>query len=261
MNKYKIPTLHKEDTSITTEYGQVISFPIHTHSYCEIILYEPFDGYVCINDQVITPNKATATLIVPGDFHEIVVNNKTASKFMKISFTTNIFEKFTLPNTSMILNSVSCDSLFFKAYKEIIENPCNEYFKKALIKVLVCIFSQNGTSIANNQHTNSNRYSAEAVRIINEEYDDDLTLASVAKRLSVTPQHLSNTFKLNIGINFSNYLTVIRLQHAEQLLIETNESITNICDMCGYRNFSHFIRSFKKTYGISPSIYRKSRIL
>lgn len=259
MDKYKIPTLHKAETNITTECGQVSSYPIHIHSYCEMILYEPFDGYVCINDQIIIPDKLISTLIIPGDFHEIVVNNKSHSKFLKISFTTNIFEKSNSPKTSMLLKSILYDSLFYKAYNEVINNPDNEYFKKALTKVLVCIITQNGQTIPTNQHSGSNRYSSEAVRIINEKYDDDLTLSSVAKLLSITPQHLSNTFKTNIGINFSNYLTAIRLQHAERLLIETNESVTNISDMCGYKNFSHFIRSFKKTYGISPSIYRKNR--
>ena len=97
------------------------------------------------------------------------------------------------------------------------------------------------------------------VRIINKKYNEDLTLPSVAKLLSITPQHLSNTFKSNVGITFSGYLTAVRLQHAEKLLIDTNESVTDICDMCGYKNFSHFIRSFKKTYGMSPSSYRKSK--
>lgn len=259
MDKYKIPTLHKTETNITTEYGQVSSYPIHIHSYCEMILYEPFDGHVCINDQSIVPDNLTAILIIPGDFHEIVVNNKSNSKFMKISFTSNIFEKSNLPQTSVVLKSILYDSLFFKAYNETINNPGNEDLKKALTKALVCIIIQNGQAIQTKQHSGRNRYGSEALRIINENYDDDLTLSSVAKLLSVTPQHLSNTFKTNIGINFSNYLTAIRLQHAERLLIETNESVTNISDMCGYKNFSHFIRSFKKTYGISPSIYRKNR--
>lgn len=257
MNKHKVRTFYKTNTNITTEYGPVFPFPIHIHSYCEMILYEPFDGYVCINDQVITPNNLTATLIAPGDFHEIVVNTNSDSKYIKISFTDNIFEKTCYPKTSMVLKDIEQDSLFFKIYNEIIEKQNNEQLKKALTEVTICIIMQNGEKIPSVQPVNNDRYSSETMRIINEKYNEDLTLSSVAKLLSITPQHLSNTFKSNVGITFSNYMTAVRLQHAEKFLIETKESITDICYMCGYKNFSHFIRSFKKTYGVSPSIYRK----
>lgn len=259
MNNHKIPTFHKTDANITTESGTVQSFPIHIHSYCEMLLYEPFDGYICINDRVIVPESLTSVLIIPGDFHEIVVNGTPDSEFMKLSFASNTLDKADFPKTSMLLKSIDRDSLFYKIFKEIIDNPFNEQLKKALTQVLICKILQNGEIIAPNTPCNGSNYCADAIRIINEKYDDDLTLSSMAKLLSITPQYLSSTFKSNIGISFSNYLIAIRLRHSEKLLIETDESITNICDMCGYKNFSHFIRSFKKTYGISPSLYRKVR--
>lgn len=259
MNTHKIPTLYKTNTNISTEYGRVFSFPTHIHSYCEMLLYEPFDGYVCINDKIITPDKLTATIIIPGDFHEIVVNNNSNSKYIKISFITDIFEKMNYPQTSMVLKPIDRDSLFFRMYNEIAENPANEPLKKVLTEAILCIAMQKGEIIPSIQPIDNNRYSSEAIKIINKKYNEDLTLPSVAKLLSITPQHLSNTFKSNVGITFSGYLTAVRLQHAEKLLIDTNESVTDICDMCGYKNFSHFIRSFKKTYGMSPSSYRKSK--
>ena len=259
MDKYKIPTLHKTDTNITTDCGQVFTFPTHIHSYFEILLYEPFDGYVIINDQVIIPDTLTATVIVPGDFHEIVVNNKSDSKFFKISFTTNTFEN-NFAKTSMVLKSIAYDSLFCKTYNEIMENPSNEQLKKVLLQVIICIMAQNGKSITSVKHS-ENDYVSETIKIVNEKYDDDISLSSIANLLAITPQYLSNTFKSNTGISFSNYLTAFRLHHAEKLLIETNESITDISYMCGYKNFSHFIRTFKKIYGVTPSIYRKTKPL
>ena len=259
MNNHKIPILHKTDTNITIESGKVISYQIHIHSYCEILLYEPFDGYIRVNDRIITPDNLTAILIIPVDFHEIVVNGNSDATFKKIFFTSNIFEKTIFPKKSMLFESIDANSLFLKTYNEIIQNPANEHFKKILTQVIIYIIVQNGQVIEMKQATNSNNYSSEAIRIINEKYDENLTLSSVAKFISITPQYLSNIFKETIGITFCTYLTAIRLQHAEKLLIETNESVTDICDMCGYENFSHFIRSFKKKYGISPSVYRKNR--
>lgn len=259
MQRYKVPTFYKKDTDISTEMGQAISFPIHIHSYYEMVLYEQFDGYVGINDRIVIPDSNTAILFIPGDFHEIVVNDNSEKNYRKISFPTTVFEKTNMPKWSMVLKSIDSDSLFFRTCNEIMNNPHNEQLKKILTQVLICIITQNGEKIIASESVDSNWYSSEAVRIINEKYDNNLTLSLIAKRLSITPQYLSNTFKSNLGITFSGYLTAIRLQHAEKLLIETDKSITDICNMCGYKNFSHFIRSFKKTYGISPSSYRKNR--
>lgn len=259
MANHKILTFHKTDANIATECGKVLNFPMHIHSYCEMLLYEPFDGYVCINDQVIIPDEPTAVLIIPGDFHKIIVNGSSNSKYKKISFSGNIFEKSYSPKASIHLKPSKHNSLFFEMYNEIIKNPHNEQLKKALTQAVICIMEQNGQKIEATHAIESSKYSYDAIRIINEKYDDDLSLSTVAKLLSITPQYLSNTFKSNIGVTFSSYLIAIRLQHAEKLLIETNKSITDICDMCGYKNFSHFIRSFKNAYGMSPSLYRKIR--
>ena len=68
-------------------------------------------------------------------------------------------------------------------------------------------------------------------------------------------QYLSSIFKQNIGIGFCEYLSDIRLRYATTLLTEKQNNITEICEACGYKNISHFIRSFKKKYGTSPSRY------
>lgn len=259
MNPYKIPALHMNESAIATEYGRVISFPKHIHSYCEMILYEPFDGFVNINGHIICPTELTATLIIPGDFHEIVLHGSSDTAFRKIFFSGTLFEKNILPKTSMVLRNIDRDTLFYQAYAEIFRPSANEPLKKALTQVLACMLTQNGQPIPALSFPEGDRYSTEAVRLINEQFDEDLTLSSVAKTLAITPQYLSNTFKSHLGISFSHYLTATRLRHAENLLLETGEPITNVCALCGYGNFSHFIRSFKKTYGVSPSVYRKHR--
>ena len=257
MDKNKIQTLHKSGVGIAVECGNVISFPIHMHTYYEMLLYEPFDGFVKINDCRIVPDKLTAMVFVPSDFHQIVVNGSSEAKFMKVGFNSDTMDRACLPKTSMVLDSIEEDSLFVKAYREVTENPENELYKKNLIQVLLCIMQKNGKTVIPTSNTNENHPGAEALKIINENFWDNITLTSVARKLCITPQHLSNTFKSNMGINFSDYLSAVRLRYAEKLLLETDANITEICAMCGYRNFSHFLRSFKKAYGRSPLKHRK----
>lgn len=257
MDKQKIQTMHKSGVDITLEYGNVKSFPIHMHTYYEMLLYEPFEGFVKINDYTINPDKLTAIILVPSDFHQIVVNGSPEAKFMKVAFDGDTIDKTCLPKTSMVLHSIAPDSLFVKTYREVIENPDNEFYKKNLIQVILCNILQKGKSITPARNSGGNHLGAAALKIINEQFTENLTLGSVAGHLYITPQHLSNTFKSTMGINFSEYLSAVRLRYAEKLLLETDANITEICALCGYRNFSHFLRSFKKAYGRSPLKHRK----
>ena len=56
-----------------------------------------------------------------------------------------------------------------------------------------------------------------------------------------------------------HYLTGVRIREAKRLLLETQMTISEVALAVGYSSASFFIRSFKKTEGISPSEYRKGK--
>ena len=58
-------------------------------------------------------------------------------------------------------------------------------------------------------------------------------------------------------MSFSHYVSELRLQHAADLLTATRAGITEICFAVGYGNFSHFSKSFKRRFGLSPRAYRE----
>jgi hypothetical protein len=61
---------------IRVESAVVFGYPAHIHTYSEMILYEPFDGTVIVNDLHIRADSGCAVLIVPSDLHRIVVRYK-----------------------------------------------------------------------------------------------------------------------------------------------------------------------------------------
>jgi RNA polymerase sigma factor (sigma-70 family) len=64
--------------------------------------------------------------------------------------------------------------------------------------------------------------------------------------------HFSRTFKRETGTRFIDFLTTVRLAEACSLLARTNQSITTISFAVGYRDLSHFERTFKKEFGHPP---------
>lgn len=98
----------------------------------------------------------------------------------------------------------------------------------------------------------------DVVTYLKRNFASDITLSSVAKLHFVSPEHLSRTFKRATGFGFNEYLTLVRLQHAERMLKENDEmSISEIAYNSGFNDSNYFSDKFKRTYGQSPLRYRK----
>ena len=101
--------------------------------------------------------------------------------------------------------------------------------------------------------TTGNELVDNIVRYIKQNYMSEIKLSSVAKMKSVSPEHLSRTFKNCTGFGFNEYVTLLRLRKAEELLkTEPNMTISEIAYECGFNDGNYFSYKFKKMYGISP---------
>ena len=97
-------------------------------------------------------------------------------------------------------------------------------------------------------------------KYIRENYDKDISLQHLSEHFSISRSYLSRRFKQMLGIGINDYITYIRLLHAEQLLKNTNYSITQIASECGYNDETYFVTSFKKANGITPFQFRKRNL-
>ncbi|UJF15667.1 helix-turn-helix transcriptional regulator [Jeotgalibaca sp. MA1X17-3] len=99
--------------------------------------------------------------------------------------------------------------------------------------------------------------SEQIIEIIESEYMEDISLELIGDRLHYNPNYLSNIFKKEAGITFSDYLTGFRFDIAKKWLRETDVTIKVISQKLQYRNPQNFIRSFKKKENMTPGEYRK----
>lgn len=256
MNQKSFEILHKKNNDITIETASVFSFYTHAHSYFEMTLYEPFDGKISVNDKEFKISAPTAILVCPSDYHKIEVPEKTTAKFIKIGFTSRILYSAN-KLSSYVCKSISKETMMLikLLFDATLQNQHNEAYLISMINTLVHTIEKHGEPIETFSPTKSFSLATSAVKLIKENFSQDITLSSVANTLSVSPQYLSSIFKQSIGIGFCEYLSDIRLRYATTLLTEKQNNITEICEACGYKNISHFIRSFKKKYGTSPSRY------
>lgn len=92
---------------------------------------------------------------------------------------------------------------------------------------------------------------------IDEHYSQKISLEDVAGHAYISPNYLSSLFKKEMGINFIEYVTEVRLREAKKLLDDVKYSMVDVAQMVGYKDVGHFCNVFLKKYGISPTAYRK----
>ena len=95
-----------------------------------------------------------------------------------------------------------------------------------------------------------------AQEYIRQNFRKDLTLEEVAQTAGISPYYFSKLFKEGTGMNFTEYITGLRIERAKQLLSNRELSIKQVCLDSGYGNPNYFSRIFKKWTGITPTEFR-----
>lgn len=100
---------------------------------------------------------------------------------------------------------------------------------------------------------------SEIIEYLNENYKDDITISYLAEKYHISVSHLCHIFKKTVGISIVQYLNNLRLEKMkEMLLLNQEDSITNIALDSGFRNLSYFYNIFQKKIGCTPSKFREA---
>lgn len=84
-----------------------------------------------------------------------------------------------------------------------------------------------------------------------------IKINEIASLMSYHPYYLNEIFKGQEGVSLHRYLSSYRLGLAHSLLVNTDLTVAQIAEKCGFSSPSHLSASFKAEYGISPSQIRK----
>lgn len=93
--------------------------------------------------------------------------------------------------------------------------------------------------------------------LIEERYNQGLTLQELAELLHVSDEYLSTVIKKETGHTFSETIRKYRIRKAQELLSHTNMKLNQIAEMCGYADPKYMSKVFKEEVGMLPNDYRK----
>lgn len=95
-----------------------------------------------------------------------------------------------------------------------------------------------------------------AAAYVDEHYNEDLGLSTLAKQFGMESTYFSKTFRQETGETLMQYITRKRMEKAERYITESETSLTEIAFMVGYDDYAYFSRVFRKYFGRSPRDYR-----
>jgi len=103
------------------------------------------------------------------------------------------------------------------------------------------------------------RWLGQARAVLHDRYrDNNLRLAEVADAVGVHPVHLTRVFRLKYGTSVGTYVRGLRLSWAAARLADSEDTIAHIASEAGFFDQSHFTRTFRRHFGLTPQAYRQA---
>lgn len=145
--------------------------------------------------------------------------------------------------------------------QEEYEKAVEELRSQDTYQELKKIFTDYISSFVDNMYESQNGVDKMVIRevkdYIQENFAQDISLNQIARMVYMNPYYLSTYFKKETGQNFKDYVTEVRMKEALKLLQETDIRTYELAKAVGYKDVRSFTEKFRKTYGDSPSGYKK----
>lgn len=126
---------------------------------------------------------------------------------------------------------------------------CDTYFLQLLVYInrvfLDSSFSQDESDLTYNKQI------TELIKYINTHLGEDLSNETLAKKLFLSKYYLMHRFKKETGYTLHSYIEQKRLLHASELIKE-GVPVMKAAQECGFKEYSTFLRAFKRNFHISP---------
>ncbi|WP_238917542.1 AraC family transcriptional regulator [Clostridium sp. YIM B02555] len=256
--------------------------PENSHSCFDVYYVYEGDCTIVFEGKAKALTEGNICITSPESMHNIIVNGD--SLVLSLSIRKSTFDK-TFFNVLSEFDIISAfvRSIFYKEHptanyliftnnndrtiKAIIKslytetNYVDEYSNSTCIHYINLLFITILRDFRFNDcfykfHNSNDHLLGLIIEYIQENYKT-INLKILAQKFNYNETYLSKLLKSRLNIGFVDLLTNCRLQHAKDLLLNTNMSIESIAYEIGYTSVDHFSRIFKKNMELSPNVYRK----
>lgn len=238
----------------------------HIHREFEFLVMSEGKGTVYVENEKFELNAGEGIFINSEELHIGVKTDSERACFFAVVFAPEIFGSFALDAVMqkyvepVIKNKIRprrrVDESVVKKLCEIKENPSELKIKALIFDIWdICL------SDAEKRAELSKKKMVEEVKrvmeYIRENYDKEITLESLAKEVNLSKGYLCREFKNVVHMTPFEYLIEVRLDKGCEMLKNTDLTVGEIAQRCGFNSFSYFSKVFNEKKGLSPREYRQ----
>lgn len=240
------------------------------------LFYERFGIYCCGNQSYHTDSLQITPILTK--YIQLIESNQLSSAANLVHeicasfpnhlyFPDDIKEFLTLICSILEEKAQNIDEIYGYSFQKICrtftqsDSTKQTFYQYKHLSTLLKEFGEYEQSLLQFIEKNSYPYHSnvkKAIQYIHKHLSEEITLQLIAKEIYCNPTYLSQVFKKEVHMNFSDFLLQTRLKRAMSLLTTTSLSIGEIAEQVGIPNQSYFSRSFIQFTGMQPSKYRQN---
>lgn len=265
-----IPINEEQDLCLNT-FGHSVTKPCHKYgpavrSYYLIHFILDGKGDFFANQIHYKLKKGQGFLIEPDEQTLYISDEKEPWTYIWIGFSGKragqIVHSMGLSQENPVF-SCDCGNLLYQYVIEMIthnrSNPADTYRALGTLYLFLSVLADSRRDFL--PPTDSNTYIQHAISYIQDHIQEPLKIQDIASYVNLNRSYLSVLFKKQTGMSPLAYIQTFRVTKAKHLLESTHLSVASIAFSCGYQKPESLIKFFKKTYGLSPTAYRKQKKL
>ncbi len=239
----------------SVERGENFSFPTHIHYHFEIIMLTRGEMVVTVGtkEYFLTPGKAI--LVFPNQLHSLTSNGN--SSHILCVFAPKLVNHFfkskqrNLPESNVFeIPGYCADMLSYLSENDNLSKV------KGLLYMICGAFDEQAT-YSDKKNDEKSQLLYKIFSYIDTHFQDDCSLEALSEEMSYSYAYISKYFKQTVGMSYNNYVNYYRISEVCYRLDNTDGSILEISDECGFKSLRSMNRNFKKQMNITPQEYRK----
>lgn len=227
-----------------------LNFPLHFHRAYEIIIVEKGEMVIAVEERDYHLKEGEAVFIFPNQLHKLSTPEYSVCRVL--IFSPELIGHF----FSSYKSSVPEDNRF--AVTEIPgKQALSSIYAQKAVLYGYCDTLIRSTSFEEIKVSSKRKIIQNVLIYIDNHYQDDCTLKDVTKAIQYDYAYVSKLFYTYTNLTFTTYINRYRLTQATYLLLNTEETISDISQKCGYKTLRTFNRNFKELKSVSPSKFRE----
>ena len=224
--------------------------------YLLILIEGSFDVY--LNGKIVPISEGDAIIFPPNERFIYSKSQEENVYYLWTHFTGSyaecLIKKLGLPLNSIIKNAdcAQAVSAFENAFEltlknsSFIDSELSVFINNLLINIAKSLKSES-----------SEKHIAKSLTIINESFSSDIAIAELANAENLSVSRYNYVFKKSMGVSPLKYITSLRMSKAKYLLKNTDLTVSQIANECGYSDSHFFHRIFKNENEMTPKQYRE----